>query len=287
MIDNILYTIALVVLFVGSYTDFKKREVADTINWGFLFVVLGVRLMYSLSSNDYLYFMDGAVGALLFFIIACLMFYTGQWGGGDSKMLLGLGAVFGFSLLSWTKFQLIEVFLINVMIVGGFYGMIYSIVLSIKHWSKFKIKFKHYSKKIKKTKIIVISVCVLLLILSFFVQDPMLKILDYVLILFLILTVYFYLFAKGVEEAAMIRNVNVSELTEGEWIVDDIVVDGKKVCGPKDLGIEKEQIEELERLEKLGKVDKILIKVGIPFVPSFLLSFLVTVLFGNWLVFLF
>ena len=93
---NILYVLTFIVLSIGSYTDFKKREVADTINWGFLFVVLGIRLMHSINVGDYWYFADGLVGGLLFFIIALVMFYTGQWGGGDSKMILGLGAVFGF-----------------------------------------------------------------------------------------------------------------------------------------------------------------------------------------------
>ncbi len=281
----ILYALTFIVLFIGSYTDFKKREVADTINWGFLMVVLGIKLMHSVYVNDYWYLLDGAVGGLVFFLIALIMFYTGQWGGGDSKMIIGLGAVFGFSIFRWTEFQDLWVFLINAIIIGGVYGLFFSIVLCFKHWKKFKQRFKHYSKLMTKWKKITLVICVLLFVTSFFLQDLMLKLILYVFVVFLILSLYFYVFAKAVEESAMHKHVDVSELTEGEWIVDDVVVDGKRICGPKDLGIEMEQIEELKRLEKLGKVDKILIKVGIPFVPSFLLAFLVSVLFGNWFTF--
>ncbi len=293
MINTILYTLTFIILFIGSYTDFKKREVADTINWGFLFIVLGIRGIYSINISDYWYFIDGIVGGLIFFAIACIMFYTGQWGGGDSKMLIGLGTVFGFSIFDWRnvyiieKLPLIEIFLINVLIIGGIYGLIYSIVLAIKHWHKFKQRFVfHFKKKnIVILRIIILVSCILLLIFTFFIEFSMLKALIYALIIFLILSIYFYLFSKAVEESCMHKSVTVDQLTEGEWIVNDIVFDGKRITGPKDLGIDIKQIKELKRLEKLGKVDKILIKVGIPFVPSFLLAFLVTILFGNWFVY--
>lgn len=286
MVTNILYTLTFIILFIASYTDFKKREVPDMINYGFLFSILGIRAIYSVYSFDYWYFVDGLIGGLIFFIVACAMFYAGQWGGGDSKMIMGLGALFGFSLIQWNEFQLIELFLINALIIGGVYGLIYSIVLAVKHWHNFKQKFKAYSKqkKIIKMKIISIIICALLFILSFFLKDFMLRIITSGLIIFLILTIYFYLFAKSVEESAMLKYVNVAELTEGDWIVNDIVIDGKRITGPKDLGIEMKQIEELKTLEKLGKIDKILIKIGIPFVPSFMVSFLVVIFFGNWFV---
>jgi len=385
--------------------------------------------MYSVHSNDYWYFFNGLAGALIFFLFACVMFYTGQWGGGDAKMVLGLGAVFGFPILMWrsvfvlSEMHLISIFFINVLIIGGFYGLFFSIFLAIKHWHKFKTKFIHYSKdkKIVRIKILVVIVCILLFIFSFSVTEFLFKVFLYLMMVFIVLSIYFYLFAKAVEEGAMQRDFKINELTEGEWIVNDVWIkktdnqsllnhfkennkrevdyflnnnfmirlldsyffskyvekkknkiihkytltqddvldvvckkfyyvsytnlfrflqfhlyfkwsdnykkfrnvvkklihtdsehefseylsnlndfvkfskkdvkemfvfdlDEKYVCGPKDLGIEKYQIDELKRLENLGKIEKVLVKVGIPFVPSFMISFLVTVLFGNWFI---
>jgi prepilin signal peptidase PulO-like enzyme (type II secretory pathway) len=66
-------------------------------------------------------------------------------------------------------------------------------------------------------------------------------------------------------------------------------VAGKRITGPKDLGISKEQIRKLIALRNKGKLNKnfrVLIKNGIPFVPSFLLAYLAAMFVGNLLVLL-
>ena len=64
----------------------------------------------------------------------------------------------------------------------------------------------------------------------------------------------------------------IPKLTEGDWIAEDVKVNGKIICSPKDLGISKEQIKKL----KHHNIKKVLVKEGIPFVPSFLIAFVVT-----------
>ena len=83
----------------------------------------------------------------------------------------------------------------------------------------------------------------------------------------------------------MLKYVKPQQLTEGDWIAKDIKIQGKYITGPKDLGIEKNKIRKLIELYKKGKVKKILIKEGVPFVPSFFAAYVVTLMFGN-LVFL-
>jgi len=79
----------------------------------------------------------------------------------------------------------------------------------------------------------------------------------------------------------MIKLVNPKELTEGDWIAKDILVKGKYIAGPKDLGIEKKQIKELIRLYQKRKIKKVLMKIGIPFVPSFFIAYIITLAYGN------
>jgi hypothetical protein len=81
----------------------------------------------------------------------------------------------------------------------------------------------------------------------------------------------------------MLKYVTPKELTEGDWIAKDIIIKHNKIAGPKDLGIEKSQIKKLIQLYNKGKIKKVLIKVGIPFVPSFLIAYLLTMLSGNLL----
>ena len=79
----------------------------------------------------------------------------------------------------------------------------------------------------------------------------------------------------------MLKYVKPQQLTEGDWIAKDVNINGKYLTGPRDLGIEKRKIRKLIELYKRGKVKKILIKEGIPFVPSFFVAYVITLLYGN------
>ena len=81
-------------------------------------------------------------------------------------------------------------------------------------------------------------------------------------------------YVKSVEESCMIRPMKIEDLTEGEWINEDVKVESKLICGPKDLGVTKEQIVQLRDLQGKGKIDSVIVKIGIPFVPAFLIAFL-------------
>ncbi|MFO7711365.1 MAG: hypothetical protein R6V53_06365, partial [Candidatus Woesearchaeota archaeon] len=91
----------------------------------------------------------------------------------------------------------------------------------------------------------------------------------------ILLVFFLWLSMKAVEEFAMVKPISVEKLTEGDWIVDDVVIDGKHICGPADLGVRQEQIKQLKRLKRQNKIKKVVIKEGVPFVPSFLIAFVV------------
>ncbi|MBI2656261.1 hypothetical protein HYX03_00805, partial [Candidatus Woesearchaeota archaeon] len=128
---------------------------------------------------------------------------------------------------------------------------------------------------------------ILLLIIFFFAELYYVRILILSLAFLILTTFYLWIFVKAIEKSAMNKLVEPSKLTEGDWIVNDVFVGKKYICGPKDLGIEKRQIKKLIGFYRQGKIKKILIKEGIPFVPSFLIAFIVTLIFGSplmWLI---
>ena len=125
------------------------------------------------------------------------------------------------------------------------------------------------------------AVVVALIVKDLAIRIPLLG-----LVLVIITTFYLWIFIKAIEKACMFKYVRPMQLTEGDWIAEDIVVGGKRICGPKDLGIEKKQINLLVKLYKQNKLKEILIKEGIPFVPSFLIAFIFSLVYGN-LLFLF
>ncbi|MBI2138567.1 prepilin peptidase [Candidatus Woesearchaeota archaeon] len=276
------YSIASAALLVGTFTDLKWREVPDWVSYGTIFSGLGIHLLLSIIFGDYRTILFGLAGFLIFLGFAFIMFYSGQWGGGDSKLLMGLGALFG---LHWGNGEVpfLASFFLNVLIVGALYGLLWSFFLIARNRRAFAIELK----KILKKKMVItggfagIVVSLSLLVAMLFAKNPsgktLLGILAGIIPTFLIL----WAVLKAAEKACMFRNVAPTLLTEGDWIAKEIAIDGKYICGPKDLGVSKTAIRKLIAQFRRGKIRNVLIKDGIPFVPSFLLAFILTLWKGN------
>jgi len=212
------------------------------------------------------------------------MFYLGQWGGGDSKMIMGLGALIGLELS--IKSFLLGLF-INILLIGSIYGLIWSIILARKNKNRFTKEIKKIinNKKLIRSRLI-IFIGSLLLLSPLFLIDIQSIIIPIILLIILInLTPYLWIFVRAVENSSMYKRITPDKLTEGDWIANNIRIDGKYISGPKDLGIEKKQINQLIDLWKKGKIKKVLIKEGMPFIPSFFIAFIITLIYGNLFIF--
>ena len=283
----ITYSLAFVALFVGTITDFKTREVPDWVNYGLVISGIALNALFSIIYLTPAFIISSLSGLLVFFGIAYLMFQFGQWGGGDSKMLMGLGAAIGIDL-SFKSQQFLFGFFINALLAGAIYGLLWSIMLAVKNRKKFSMEFgkgllKKNAVKIKK---FMLGGLASMIILLFLIEEQYIKIMILSLAFLALVAFYLWVFVKAIEKSSMYKLVEPNKLTEGDWIVNDVYVGKRYICGPKDLGIEKKQIKKLVELHRKGKVRKILIKEGIPFVPSFLVAFIVTFLFGNALMWL-
>ena len=100
MPNLLIYSVAFTALLIGSITDLKKREVPDWINYGLIIFGVSLNLLFSFIYSNPFFVIGSITGLLIFFVLAYVMFYSGQWGGGDSKMLMGLGAIYGISFTS-------------------------------------------------------------------------------------------------------------------------------------------------------------------------------------------
>ncbi|MBD3354734.1 hypothetical protein GF361_01975, partial [Candidatus Woesearchaeota archaeon] len=286
--DILLLSIALTALIIATITDIKTREVPDWLNFSLIFAGIGIRLIYSSLTFDWSYLLYGIIGLFFFVILGYIMFYTAQWGGGDSKLLMGIGALIGIKPVL-QPIPLLIVFLFNVLLVGAVYGLIYSTVLAVIHRKKFLKKFSKlmHSKKMQRfRKIKLITIIIICILFIFLFKD---KIIDpFVLTTLIIVALLFYLsyylvvFVKAVELSSMYKWISPEKLTEGDWIAKKVKVNGKVITGPKDLGIEKAKIKKLIKLKKKGKIKKVKVKYGIPFVPSFLIAFILSLAFGAW-----
>jgi amino acid transporter len=157
------------------------------------------------------------------FVLAYLMYYAGQWGGGDSKLIMGLGALIGFELKADS---ILVLFLIMVIFTGAIYGLIYSLVLALMNRQKFWKKVIELRDKYHGKRRIVILISLLFVVSSFF-MEVYLRLIVLITGFVIVIAFYFFLFARAVESACMLKHVEPKRLTEGDWIVHDIKVDGK------------------------------------------------------------
>src|SRR3990167_2985130 len=116
----ITYSLSFTALLIGSITDLKTREVPDWVNYGLIISGVGLNLLFSIIYSDFFYIISSIVGLGIFFGIAYIMFYAGQWGGGDSKMLMGLGAMIGIDI-GFKAPQFLLGFFINALFAGAVY----------------------------------------------------------------------------------------------------------------------------------------------------------------------
>ena len=283
----ITYSLSSIALFIGSITDFKTREVPDWVNYGMVFSGLGLNLLFTAIYSNPSFIINSIVGLAIFFGIAYIMFYEGQWGGGDSKMLMGMGAMIGIDVSKFST-QFLSGFFINALLIGAIYALLWSFYLVLKNTKRFWKEFKKtlLKKNIVKIKKMLLIFLILLLALFFMFNIAYVKIIILLVAFLSLSTFYLWIFVKAIERSSMYRLVEPSKLTEGDWIVKDVYVNGRYITGPKDLGISKRQIKKLIELYKKRKVRKILIKEGIPFVPSFFVAFVVTLWVGNPLIWL-
>src|SRR3989344_356922 len=239
MIAVILIVITLIYLAAACYTDLKTREVPDWLSYSLIFAALVTRSIASISLG-WEVLISGILGLGIYFGLACLFYYTHQWGGGDSKLLMGMGVVIGVSLpFDLNSFNLLWFFL-ALLFLGAIYGLFWMTGIAIKN----------------------------LLIIVFTVISPPVWPMIFVppFIFYLLVSI------NLIEETFFLKKMEIGRVTEGDWLAGNLAVNGKLVLPKKTLT--QTDLLKLQQLKKESKLRLILIKEGIPFIPSFLLAYL-------------
>ncbi|HLF54017.1 MAG TPA: prepilin peptidase [Candidatus Nanoarchaeia archaeon] len=265
-----LFFIALIWMVFATVQDIKKREVANWLNFSLVAFALAYRAFYSSYISDWMFFVWGLIGFVLFFGLGNLFYYSNVFAGGDAKLLMGLGVVLPVSGLSdMLLFGL--GFVLLLFFVGAIYSLIYSVFIIRKNYSKFSSEFE---KNIGNRKNWVLALAFAIFLVLFIYS---LAGVDFVLLFFAVMFAVFVfillVYAKSLE-VCLIKLVSPGKLTEGDWILEDIKL-GRGVIKKTVHGL---NAEDIMRLKKKGK--KVLIREGIPFVPAFLMAFLIMVFFS-------
>ncbi|MBI4147964.1 prepilin peptidase [Candidatus Woesearchaeota archaeon] len=292
MLEAVLIVVALVLCAFASVTDLKTREVPDWLNYGGIIFGLGSHAIVSLLQWNVWLIVDSIAGLLLGVALGCLMYYTGQWGGGDSKLVMALGALIGFSpAVTGDLRQVFESVvgdrffsvLVWSMIAGTVYSLVWTAVLAVKHRKQVVQELAEMvsAPGVRLLRKVLLASLVVGVLVQFVASDVLVRLMLGLLLIMVPLLMYLFWGIRAVERCCMIKWVRPAEVTEGDWIAQDIIVAKKRISGPKDLGITLEQLDLLQKLARQGKVKKVLVKYGIPFVPSFLMGLILALLVQN------
>ena len=264
-LELILTVLALIVLLLAAYCDLKTREIPDWLNYSFFFAAIGIRGLFSLEQGGAI-LLSGILGILAAYAVGYVFYLTRQWGGGDMKLLLGIGAVIGINYpLTHQSFRLLWYFLL-LLFMGALYGLVWMSYIAYRERNQFT---KAFLKNLNKTRKLHLGSAVLSLGLGLIGMyiPTILPLAFFPLGLF-----YLLLFVHSVEHSCFLVNVDPEKVTEGDWLAQEVITSGKKMMGRKTLNLQ--DIHYLQELKATGKIHTVLIKIGIPFVPSFLLAYI-------------
>jgi Flp pilus assembly protein protease CpaA len=250
--QNFFFGIAFVIVTYGSISDLKTREVPDILNYGLIVAGFGLRLICSVYAEDSSIFIAGILGFGIAFLLSMIMFYTGQWGGGDAKMMMGLGVILGFHI-SMNDFFV--AFLMNSLWFGALYGLVWSFVLTLINSKKVMDEIKRHGMYYG----IALPLAVISMVVCIFTFTVGISKLGSFIIFSIaaaVLIVAFILILVGwirvVEQVCFVATIPTEKLTEGDWIRDEIVTN-KKVIIKKGMVIQKAHLDKLQSFESMLK----------------------------------
>lgn len=267
MMIEFLFLIGLIWIVFAIVQDFKTREVANWLNFSLIIFVLAIRTFWSIFSNDYNPLIFGLLGLGFGFIIANIFYYARLFAGGDAKLLIALFVLIPIENTLQQNLLIFCVFLIALLIAGAIYSLSYSIVLSFIHWKEFNKSLKKFYKKYIAYLYLSFFIALIFLIMSFF-GNELLIFMAVILFIF----PYLYIYVRAVEDSSLLIYVSVDKITIGDWLVEDVNVKNKLIK-PNWEGISEEDLKFLQKNCK----EKVLVRYGVPFTPSFLVAFLVII----------
>lgn len=284
-IGMLLVAIALGFLIAASYCDiFKKSEIPDEISVTFVAVALLVRVAWALWTWDSWFFLEGLSAGAILFAFGYVLYRLRQWGGADLILIAGIGVTLGWAipqdltrifspllpsgfLPAWSSF------LLNMMIVGSIYGVGWIVALGI---ASQKLR-RAFIEGVMEGWIGIIVCTALLSILAYVLELPIVRSGIIGAVMWLL-----YIFAQRVEASLFVRSISVRKLRLEDWLVEDIKVNGKVIASASNPGITEKEFERIKKAVSLRKLrGRVKIKEGIPFVPVFPATLLITIIVGD------
>ncbi|MCD6477898.1 MAG: prepilin peptidase [Candidatus Aenigmarchaeota archaeon] len=285
MLEYIIYsliTVGIVGSGIAGYFDLKTTEIPDEIPVIMIIIGLILRGAYFLLTGNLMFLLIPAAVAGAFFGFGLLMYYFGQWGGGDAKLLAAMGFLIGNIPIGCGLFPTYLNYFLNVFLVGAAYIITYAFAMSIINKKISSAFFKSLKGDVKEFSIFttVIIVSTFMISLFFWYTLGTYEIMIMAPIILMGISLYIlWKFLKTVEEVGFRKKISTRNLKEGDMLGEDLP---KLNLNSKIIrGLTKEEIKKIRKVRKT-----IWIREGVRFGPVFCIAAIVTFLYGNLVMFI-
>jgi Flp pilus assembly protein protease CpaA len=274
--------LAFVFLALGSLEDLRTGEIPERISYGYVACALTVAALDSAFSGDAYFFLYSLLAGAGFFAVGYVLFYFGQWGGGDVKLAAGIGCTLGYlshaGFFFDGLFPYYATYFINLVCIALPYATVYGLLLGLKSPETWK-EFSRYLRD-KRTAIVFLLSFAPSLIAQYM---GLYNLALFYTVIPLMALIAFYL--KAVELKALRETVDVSKLRVGDVPAEDLEAGGEVFVRKRDIeGMSIEDVEKIQKLASQGKMPRqIIIKRGIKFAPVLLFALASVLYIGNFI----
>ena len=275
MLEIILFAVGLVGFGLAGYYDLRYTEFHDILPYSLIVIVLLIRGVFAFLSSDFSILINSAITGLLFLGLGFILYLTKQWGDGDAWLLGCFGFLFsdpqsmlflnGFNSL--VPFQLAALF--NFFIISVVYIILYSFVIGLRTpgiYKDFTSAMNSNKKKLYGSlslPILVLAAAFYFFLIAFYQYSFIFSLLT----LLLVCLVFFGYYTKSLEKLAFRKKISSRKLKEGDVLI-----------GNRWRSLTKKEVASLKRTKKY-----VYIKEGVRFAPVFIITLLVTALYGGLL----
>jgi hypothetical protein len=246
-------------LVIACIQDLRRTEVDNWLNT-LIFIGGSAFLIFSsIFQANYWFLVFGLFSFICLFIISNLMYYGRIFAGGDYRLLIAIFALFvssSFILI----LENIGIFIFLLFLSGSLWGILLSLFFYLKKSKEVNREMIRIGKKFYFKYLFL--ACVLIAFLGIY------NFIFLVLSCFILFSFVLFIFTKAIEKEVMIVSLFPNKLRLGDVLVSDVRV-GKRIVKVDWGGLNDKTLGLLKKYK-----GKIKIKNGIPFVPAFLIAFL-------------
>ncbi|MFH8132191.1 MAG: hypothetical protein QW321_01125, partial [Candidatus Aenigmatarchaeota archaeon] len=222
-----------------------------------------------------------ACGTIIF-VFGFALYYSGQWGGGDAKILSAIGFLIpNIIKTSWFDrilpfpFSGMVSYTLNVFFVGTAYMLVYSFVLALVNRKILSFFSREVKASANLIAIFSLALFFIFVALNFYLCHIFEVSINFQFLMVnsllpLVLTLGIFLiwkFTRSVEEVGFKKRIPVSRLKVGDVLAESKLWEGITQ-------------KELIKIKKSGK-KYVTIKEGVRFAPAFPLALVFTLYFGD------